>query len=508
MAHVLLDGKPVEFLPGATLGDLLPGHDPELSVAVIRPGKKSSSETRQFLLKSTAGDLVIETEGAGMISMSDLPPDLAVIWEDRLSVSLGLFSARFTPSRRPSRYDRGDLILGCGGYDPSRSVLVFARKTHSADHGASAEGGRIGKVVSGRGVIDRLGPGDTITGIEPVLSFAESVDGLTTTDLGMPVTDGMQIISCLEIEVHGSDPLSGKYSAESAKSVEMLLLALRRGRFSCGQRLSTNIRCDTLAGTEVPYEAGGSRREGAVMMRTSGKNQGSVYIYTEDLPRSLAHTQVGRVLHGIEIARIARVGDVFGITVHPSKFDVYGISLDDAVTFAAERHVNLIADREGPDRVVISQDPATTLEVLAEGKVSVHSVPLSQVIDITLDDVAAPDTCRIFREITGLKYHSIGKLPLFFAFDDVFLFQAKIPKTTNVKPENTPEDEVSAGAFAMTNESRKGVGMVGVRTSDNSEFGPTSEPFSGTNVIGTVIDLDKLKELREGDVVYFREVKR
>ena len=94
----------------------------------------------------------------------------------------------------------------------------------------------------------------------------------------------------------------------------------------------------------------------------------------------------------------------------------------------------------------------------------------------------------------------------FFAFDDVYLFQTRIPKTTNIKPENTPDDEVSAGILAMTNESRKGVGMVGVRTSENSEFGPTSEPFSGTNVIGRVVDLQKLTALQEGDMVYFREV--
>jgi UPF0288 family protein (methanogenesis marker protein 3) len=88
----------------------------------------------------------------------------------------------------------------------------------------------------------------------------------------------------------------------------------------------------------------------------------------------------------------------------------------------------------------------------------------------------------------------------------VFLFQAKIQKTTNVKPENTPVEEVGAGALAMTNESCKGVGMVGVRTSDNSEFGPTSEPFSGTNVIGVVRETEKLGALKEGDMVYFREV--
>ena len=508
MATVLLDGSPVEFSSGAMIGDLLPGHNPALSVAVIRPGSVSRSETRQFLLKTTAGEIVIEISGPQtIIEWSALPSDLPVRWQDRISVSLGPFSSQFNPSRRPSRYERGDLILGCGGYDPARSMLVFARKTHSADHGAAADGGRLGQVVSGRGVVDRLGPGDHILGIEPVISFAESVDAFTTTDLSYPVSDGMQIISHMTIEVEGFDSSTGKYSGDAAESVEHLLLALRTGTFTCSQHLSTHIRCDALAGTAVPYEMGAARREGAVMMRTSGKKKGSVYIYTEDIPRSMAHTRVGQVVHGIEISRIAREGDMFGVQVTPAKFDLVGVPLEQAQAYARDNRVLLTPDREGEARMVISQVPPTTLDVLAGGAVSVHTVPVSQVIDIVLDDDSAPETCRIFREITDLKYHAVGKLPLFFAFDDVYLFEADIPRTTNVKPENTPEDEVNAGILAMTNESRKGVGMVGVRTSDNSEFGPTSEPFSGTNVIGKVLDLQKLKALKEGDMVYFREVR-
>jgi putative methanogenesis marker protein 3 len=506
MSRVLVDGSPAEFSPGATIGDLIPDHDPSMCVAVIRPGLVSRSETRQFLLKTTAGELVIETTPAGhSFGWSDIPSDLSVRWQDRVSVSFGSFSAGFSPSRRPSRYERGDVILGCGGYDPSRSVLVFARRTHSADHGASEDGGQIGVVIAGRGVIDRLSPGDKILGIEPVISFSESVDAFTTTDLTLPVSDGMQIISHIRIEVQGANGSSG-YSAEAAESVELLLLALRSGKFLCDQRMSTHIRCDTLAGTAVPNEIGAPRREGAVMMRTSGKKQGSVYIYTEDLPRSLAHTMVGQVVHGLELARIAHEGDIFRVTVIPEKCDLVGFELSDALAYTAIRDISLTSDREGDGRMIISQDPAATLDVLSARKVTVKTVPDSQVIDIVLDDEHAPETCKIFRDITGLKFHMIGRLPLFFAFDDVFLFNTKIPKTTNIKPENTPDDEVTAGILAMTNESRKGVGMVGIRTSDNSEFGPTSEPFSGTNIIGSVLDLEKLEALKEGDMVYFREV--
>jgi UPF0288 family protein (methanogenesis marker protein 3) len=69
-------------------------------------------------------------------------------------------------------------------------------------------------------------------------------------------------------------------------------------------------------------------------------------------------------------------------------------------------------------------------------------------------------------------------------------------------------DEAPAAGLGITNDSRKGAGLVGVRLSANREFGPTSEPFEGTNMIGRVIDTEKLKKVKERENVYIREVRR
>jgi UPF0288 family protein (methanogenesis marker protein 3) len=47
-----------------------------------------------------------------------------------------------------------------------------------------------------------------------------------------------------------------------------------------------------------------------------------------------------------------------------------------------------------------------------------------------------------------------------------------------------------------------------VRVSASKEFGPTSEPFEGTNIIGHVIDTEKLKNVKEREKIYIREVRR
>jgi UPF0288 family protein (methanogenesis marker protein 3) len=45
--------------------------------------------------------------------------------------------------------------------------------------------------------------------------------------------------------------------------------------------------------------------------------------------------------------------------------------------------------------------------------------------------------------------------------------------------------------------------MVGVRFEDNEEFGPTGEPFQGTNIIGRVVKgMEHLEKYKEGDTVY------
>jgi len=138
----------------------------------------------------------------------------------------------------------------------------------------------------------------------------------------------------------------------------------------------------------------------------------------------------------------------------------------------------------------------------------VTTAPLGKVIDIRLDDEKAPISCDIFRRLTGLKEHDAGMIPVFFKFDDVVLFRLTIPPGIKINPENTPKDEVPAASLAITNDSRKGSGLVGVRLSANKEFGPTSEPFEGTNIIGHVIDTDKLKNVKEREKMYIREVKR
>ena len=507
MVTIRIDGESLRVSEGSRLSSVVTGRDPLCCVAVIRPGTQEKETTENLQVLTTKGEIRVEIPASGSIPLEGpgFIDSLKLHWEDRYSAAFGPFPSDIVPDRRPHLYERGDLILGCGGYDPKLSYLVFSRMRHSADHGTGENGGVIGRVVSGRGVLDHWSTGDRVTKVIPVISWADTTRSFTTTDLDLLLEEGMQIVTHVDLAVQGFG--EDHIVTDCAGSVEHLLLTLEDGTFHVGRAASTHILDGRRTHVDVPPESKGPRREGTVSVRTKGRSRGAVYIYTADVPSNPAHTVVAQVVHGIEIARLAKANDIFCVRASPARFDLIGLLLGEALQIAAARGVKPRVDIQAGDHVVVGQAPGTTLEVLAGGTVSLVTEPLSRVIDVVLDDANAPDSCEIFRLLTGLWSHDVGKIPAFFIFEDVYLFKPVIPKGVKIIPENTPQDEVPAGALAITNEARKGVGLVGIRVSAHREFGPTSEPFEGTNIIGRVRNPGVLKNIREKDIVFIREVK-
>ncbi len=508
MITIQLDGERRETGAGSTLGSILPGHPEGCAVAVIRPATQQQAETKNLAISTSAGEITLELTGSTPAFLLDasLLSRLALHWEDRYSASFGHFPSDLRPERKPHLYQAGDVILGCGGYDRERSYLIVAKTRHSADHGADETGGVIGRIVSGRAVLDRWTTGDRITKIEPVISWADTSRSFTTTDMSLVLEEGLCVVTSIRVMAQGFT--SDRIATDAAASVEHLLIALESGRYVVGRATSTHILDERAFGTDVPAQYSHPRREGTVTVRTSGSSRGGCYIYRADVPSIPSHSIVGQVVHGIELVKLAQAGDVFVIDIQPQRIDLLGFPLEKAKECALARGFVLTVDKDEPSRLVVSQEPGTTLDVLHERAATVTTAPMAKVIDIELDDVHAPVSCDVFRRVTGLKEHDAGMMPAFFTFDDVILFKPPIPSGTAIYPENCPVGTAPAAALAITNDSRKGAGLVGVRLSANKEFGPTSEPFEGTNIIGRVIDTEKLKTIQERERVYIREVGR
>jgi putative methanogenesis marker protein 3 len=508
MITIHLDGERLEIGEGSTLKSVLADHRSGCAVAIIRPATKEQAKTGSLVISTTAGAVTVELSGGETASLDSpaLVPQLALHWQDRYAAAFGPFPSPIRPERKPHLYERGDLIIGCGGYDPARSYLIFSKSRHSADHGAEKSGGVIGTVVSGRGVLDRWSSGDRVEKIEPVISWADTSRSFTTTDLDLVLEDGMQIVTRAVIMAQGYS--SGRITTEAAGIVEHMLLALQSGTFTVNRATSTHIVDLRYAGTGVPKEHRHPRREGVVTVRATGKAAGGIFIYRTDVPSSAAHSIAGQVVRGIELIRLAKEHDVLSVAAEPGRIDMLGLPIPKAKEIASLRGFTLVIDKEVGERIVVSQDPGTTLDVLATKKVVITTAPVDKVIDIELDDVRAPVSCGIFRRVTGLVEHDAGMMPAFLKFDDVILFRPAIPTGIKINPENPPKEEAPAACLAITNDSCKNAGLVGVRLSANREFGPTSEPFEGTNIIGRIIDTAKLKKIKERENVYIREVRR
>ena len=504
--EVLLDGERLEVREGATLGEVLGPRDARLAVAVIRPGAAEAAETQTVRLATSRGEVVVELLRPEPILLS--PPagaeSLELHWADRYAAAFGPFPSDITPARAPHQYGRGDVLLGCGGYDNRRSYLIISRMDHLADHGAAADGGVLGRVIAGKGVIDRWAEGDRIEKVERIIAWADRSTSFTTTERGLALEEGMQVVTRISARAEGFS--TGSIDVRIAELLEHLHLALAKGYFRVDRASSTHVRDESLPEPRIAESGKGFRGEGTITLRTRGPAAGAAYIYRADVAANPAHAVIGHVVHGIELVRVAGQGDLLAFEISPPRIDFIGLDAPGALRLAAERSLAAAVDREGAGLVVVDQEPGTTLEMLAAGKVRLATAPEEKVLSIRLFRDRAPQTCHVFREITGLSRHALGRMRLFFRFEDVALFRAALREGMRILPENIPEGEVPAHALGMTNDSRKGAGTVGVRAAAHGEFGPTSEPLEGTNIFGLLVDSGKFDTLREKDMVYVREV--
>lgn len=135
-------------------------------------------------------------------------------------------------------------------------------------------------------------------------------------------------------------------------------------------------------------------------------------------------------------------------------------------------------------------------------------VPRDDFVEIELYEDKSPSSVWYFRKITGLLNGDVGHLRVDMAIPsmDIIMFQSVNKEAKGLIPELLPDGQVNAWEICVSNTVSKHVGNLGIRFSDNKEFGPTGESFKATNVIGKIISgFENLKAFKEGDTVYVKE---
>ncbi len=501
MVEIELDNKPIIVPDNSTLADVVENAEipyKGTTIAIIKGVAESREATAEYLISTTKGDIGIELSAYQDV-WQDAQPKIAgsgIRWVGREALAFGPFKTAITPSHRDREYTRWDVLLGTGGYDSNHTYLVLSKQMHTAVHGAPADGGVIGRVVSGRGIVDSLTTGDSITGITPIERWETVVNKIVTTDLSTKIEPGMRIFTHSAIELSSDTPYGAEHFLAAAEDNKLIFSTISHSFAST----------ELLQGEECIFERKEPRMAGIVTVRVNGAGMGRVYISKLDKTSSPSHSVVGRVARGMELIQLIGDDQEIALDVDPVRIMLLGKTLKAAEEELSTRGITMRRDGEVEDvDMVVQQTPETTIQIVEAGEVTVRGVSDKNLIKIELYDDLAPATIGFFRHALGLLKSPVGALPVFAAYEGTRLF--KVPEVKKeIMPENMPSDNVSAGEIGVTNQAAKYAQMIGVKLTDDTRYGPSGEKFAYTNIIGRVVDLEKLNEIGEGAVVYVTEV--
>ena len=506
---ILADGVPLSLPAGSKIKDALSLTDtPYVKGAAVCIVKKKLSEkarpTTEYTLRTTKGPLVIELKDPQSPSARAWAENyeklagMPLRWGSPDALAFGPFKSTVSPQKGMIRFRKHDVVFGAGGFESDNTHLIFCLKEHYAEYGA-AEDGVFASLIAGRTNLGRIENGDIIESVEPVLEAEDSGDGFCTTDLETVLEDGDALITYAEAEM----------SLHSPHGAENFYALIKDGTFRVDAKAKAFCSDDTLIGEPCEYENFEPRSMGAICVRSSGEGRSRVYISTADRASSLVHSVIGRIVKGIELFVFASAGQQITIDPVPPQILLLGHSVGETRPLLEQLKIDLKIDGDdGEESIIVRQDPASTIEILGKGEVTVTTVPESKLVEVMFYYDKAPKSVEFFRHAIELKTHPVGVLPVSMVYDDTFIFKAEkeAERYKEIMPENTPGDVVLSGELGITNQSAKRMGYVGVRLTDEDMFGPTGEKFGATNIIGKVLTPEKLRSLREGDVIYVREI--
>ncbi len=473
---------------------------PGTTVGILKTGAKKEEATSEYKILTTKGEFRIELLGDSSLwnKFNHRFIDMKAHWETRDAIAFGPFETDILPQRMEQKYNRYDLFFGTGGYDAKNTYLMLAKDKHISDYG-SPKDAVVGKVISGRNIIAKLKQGDTLTKIEPVIKWETLLDKISTRDLDVKLEDGMKIFTYFKADMVN----------ESPEGAEHFLALIRRKIFNVDTFSNSFVSDDALKGEGCPYEHWDARSEGAVAVRTDGLGNGRVYIYKEDRTSSAVHSVVGHVSLGSELIKIAPAGSKLAVMSNPERVMILGMSFAEAEKMLNGRGLKLEKrGYTGDDAIIVEQEPDTTIGIIKAGAVTALGVNANKIINVKFYDDLAPKTLDFFRHSLRLKDRPLGPLPVFYTYESTFLFRSEKEAEAykEINPENTPKTKVNAGEIGVTNQAAKRYGIIGVKLIDDEKYGPTGEKFECTNIIGKVIQPERLKGIKAGDVVYIREV--
>ncbi|MGN0093457.1 MAG: methanogenesis marker 3 protein [Methanobrevibacter sp.] len=510
---ITINGEKIEIADGSTIKDAIQisnaPYTPGCILCLIKGEKEIEKNINKFKIKTPKGSIIIEmVEELAAKPIVDVWKKqykdfigCPIRWSSSTETAMGPIVTDLEPSHNEYKYRDLEVILSLSGFSNESTHIIFSKDKHFSVYGVPDNNrGVFANVIGGRKTLNLLDEEDTILDIEPVIERTTTTDSASVSNLDTELKDGYELFTYIEIEPNFNSP----------KSVEHLFSLIDKGTIEVSYEANSLLGFYQLQGIGRPLEDYGPRRRGTVTMRNDGTGTGKVFIYREDRVTSNSHTIIGKVSKGMELVDSAKLNEKITVRANPPRIMTLNKTNAEAEKFLKAAGIEHI--REGfkdDDAVVVAQNPETTVEILNAGKVTTTAYPDDKITVIEITD-KAPRTAWYFRRLTGLIEKPIGQLKVHFAFPgmNMSIFEGDSKMSKGLIPENTPSvDTLEAGVVGVTNMIKKNVGLVGVRFESNSDFGPTAEPFEATNIIGKVVtDLELIGELKEGEILYVREL--
>jgi putative methanogenesis marker protein 3 len=506
---ITVNGRPVDVREGATIGDVIVGepYTPGTMVAAVRPMDKVRKETDEFKFTTTKGAFVLKLNGSEAARIwkdaYSLIADKSVRWATSKVIAIGSFPTKLTVIRGTARYSRYEAFLSLGGFDANTTYVMFATADHEGEYGLA--GGIIGHITRGRHVLAMLKEQDKVLKVDPIVFEMSSKDAYATSDLTTKLEDGMTIESYVKIKLDPRSPVS----------CEHLLVTVTGGTMKLTERTAAYTSCSTNMDVSLIPEANDIRSPDMVTVRHNGGGTGRVYIYKLRRQVNPNHNTVGTVVAGGQLIHLVPDHSAVTLISDPVRIMTIGMSQTEAKAFLESKGLKQKRTGEATDdSIVVEQEPELTMDAISSPEIETFGARPDQIREIALADDVAPITSHYIRKMTGLDHKPIGTMKVHFTFEGMPLvtFEGNSAIASGLVPENmfVPEKGVARGEIGVTNMARPNRGLIGIRLETSNEFGPTGEEDHGTNMSGSVVsDLNALmSELKDGDIVYVRQVAR
>jgi len=510
---VKINGEDVNLSEGSTIKEAIDfskaPYDEGSIICLIKGKKEFEKNINKYKLKTPKGSIIIEMveseEGKPLIDLWKKQykefENQSIRWTSSMEVAIGPIVTDLKPTMEENSYKDGDVLLSLSGFSNESTHIIIAKENHSAIYGVPEfNKGIFARVVGGRRTVRLLDSDDDILAVEPVIERSSVTDSAAVSDLNTILEEGNQLFTYVMIKPDENSP----------QSAEHLFSLIENGNVSVDYESNSFVGFYSLQSLGKPPEEITMRKRGTVTVRNTGKGIGKVYIYREDRVKSPYHTTVAYVEKGMELLDIANSNDKITVKSNPERIMTLAMTQKEAEDYL--NSIGIIQEKTGDigdDGLIVEQNPELSIDILKEGKVETKGIKKEELVLIDLYEDKAPRTTWYFKKISNLLEKPIGSLKVHFAFPGMKLsmFEGNGKEAKGLIPENNPIGCVEAGKIGVTNMSKKNVGLIGVRFENHDEFGPTAEPFNGTNIVGKIkIDLKPLEDIKEGELIYIKRL--